>query len=80
MDLIVKRFKNINTVDLSVDGINLMVGGNNSGKCSVLQAIQFGISVAQTVAMQGGIWNADCLSTSIGQSDLVKVDNLCPPP
>lgn len=49
----------------------MLVGGNNAGKSSVLQAIQFGVSVAQTSAMQGGTWSDDRLATSIGQSDLV---------
>lgn len=71
MELIIERFKNINAVSVAVNGITLLVGGNNSGKSSVLQAIQFGISVAQTSALQAGDWSEGRLSTSIGQSDLV---------
>jgi hypothetical protein len=70
MDVRVERFKNIQSVALSIDGILLLVGGNNSGKSSVLQAIQFGASVAQTSALQAD-WTANRLSTSIGQGDLV---------
>lgn len=70
MEICVERFKNIQSVTLSVDGILLLVGGNNSGKSSVLQAIQFGTSVAQTSALQAD-WTGNRLSTSIGQSDLV---------
>lgn len=71
MDIVVERFKNIERVELDASGLSLLVGGNNAGKSSVLQAIQFGISVAQTSAIQGGVWIDDRLSTSIGQSDLV---------
>lgn len=67
----IERFKNLASVDLELSGLTLLVGGNNAGKSSVLQAIQFGVSVAQTSAMQGGIWADDRLATSIGQSDLV---------
>jgi AAA15 family ATPase/GTPase len=71
MNFTVQRFKNIEQVQLSVEGIDLLVGGNNAGKSSILQALQFGVSAAQTAAIQGGTWDGDRLSTSIGQSDLV---------
>ncbi len=71
MEIVVERFKNIERIELDVSGLSLLVGGNNAGKSSVLQAIQFGISVAQTSLFQGGAWMDDRLSTSIGQSDLV---------
>ncbi|QBK04648.1 ATPase [Hylemonella gracilis] len=71
MDFTIERFKNIEQVQLSVDGIDLLVGGNNAGKSSILQALQFGVSAAQTAAIQGGAWVGNRLSTSIGQSDLV---------
>ncbi len=71
MNVIIERFKNLESVELFIDGICLLVGGNNAGKSSVLQAIQFGVSVAQTSAIQGGTWSDNRLSTSIGQSDLV---------
>lgn len=71
MEVVIERFKNIDTINLSANGITLLVGGNNSGKSSVLQAIQFGVSVAQTSALQAGAWADGRLSTSIGQSDLV---------
>ena len=71
MEFLIERFKNIDTFHLPANGITLLVGGNNAGKSSVLQAIQFGISVAQTSALQTGAWSQGRLSTSIGQSDLV---------
>jgi predicted ATPase len=71
MEFTIKRFKNIEQIQLSVEGIDLLVGGNNAGKSSILQALQFGVSAAQTASIQGGAWNGDRLSTSIGQSDLV---------
>lgn len=72
MEFTIERFKNIERVNLIAGDINLIVGGNNAGKSSILQALQFGVSAAQTAHMQGGIWKQqDRLSTSIGQSDLV---------
>ncbi len=71
MEVVIERFKNLASIELSVNGISLLVGGNNAGKSSVLQAIQFGTSVAQTSELQGGAWVQERLSTSIGQSDFV---------
>lgn len=71
MEFTVERFKNIERINFAADDINLLVGGNNAGKSSILQALQFGVSAAQTSLIQGGIWKQDRLSTSIGQSDLV---------
>lgn len=71
MQVKIERFKNLTELELDISGLTLLVGGNNAGKSSVLQAIQFGASVAQTSAMQGGIWSHGRVSTSIGQTDLV---------
>ena len=72
MEITIQRFKNIESVTIPAKGIVLLVGGNNSGKSSVLQAIQFGISVAQTTKMQSTTWGADDrLPTSLAPSDLV---------
>lgn len=71
MQVRIERFKNLQNIDIEVDGLTLLVGGNNSGKSSTLQAIQFGVATAQTSLMQGGFWIGNRLPTSIGQSDLV---------
>jgi len=71
MHVLIERFKSLQNIPLELDGLTLLVGGNNAGKSSVLQAIQFGVSVAQTSSMQGGGWNGGRLATSIGQNDLV---------
>ena len=74
MKIIIERFKNIERIELETSDtsrIAMLVGGNNAGKSSILQAIQFGVSVAQTSKIQHGTWYRDRLSTSIGQNDLV---------
>jgi hypothetical protein len=71
MEIKIERFKNLTELELDITGLTLLVGGNNAGKSSVLQAIQFGASAAQTSAMQGGVWSNGRISTSIGQTDLV---------
>ena len=44
----IERFKSIQHVELNLGRVNVLVGANNSGKSSILQAIQFATSVAQT--------------------------------
>lgn len=45
----IENFKSIENMDVPLDRINILVGGNNSGKTSILQAIQFGCSITQTL-------------------------------
>jgi AAA15 family ATPase/GTPase len=71
MKVLIERFKNIEKIEVDVSSLTLLVGGNNAGKSSVLQAIQFGISAAQTADVQGGLWKGSRLSTSISQADLL---------
>jgi len=47
------KFKKINTVELDISPINVLVGGNNSGKSSVLQGIHFFICTAIARNEQG---------------------------
>ncbi len=47
----IERFKSIQHVELNLGKVNVLVGANNSGKSSILQAIQFATSVAQTSQM-----------------------------
>ena len=44
----IKRFKSLEDVTLKLERINVFVGTNNAGKSSILQAIQFATSIAQT--------------------------------
>ena len=44
----IDRFKSLQHVELNLGKVNVLVGANNSGKSSILQAIQFATSVAQT--------------------------------
>lgn len=67
----IKRFKNIENLEINSDRIHLLVGANNSGKSSILQAIQFAVSVAQTTSYELSRWNNDRLPTSITPAQLI---------
>jgi len=67
----VKRFKNIETVDMELARLNVLIGSNNAGKSSILQALQFCVSVAQTTSLENARWQDERLSTSLSPTQLV---------
>lgn len=50
--LILERYKRIESAELNIADVNVIVGGNNSGKSSVLQGIHFAITVSATSRQQ----------------------------
>lgn len=70
----IERFKSISSATLDLSKINVLVGTNNAGKSSVLQALQFATSVAQTAKTysqnvkfdKNGVW-----ATSVYPDQLV---------
>ena len=52
--VVVRRFKSLSEVTVELDAMTCLIGPNNSGKSSVLQAIQFGVSVVQSLALDAG--------------------------
>jgi AAA15 family ATPase/GTPase len=45
----IQRFKNLGDTSFNLRDLNVIVGGNNSGKSSILQAIHFAIAVVQSL-------------------------------
>lgn len=48
----IERFKNIEKIEIPLDNITVLVGANNSGKSSILQSLQFAVSIAQTTSLE----------------------------
>ena len=46
-----QRFKRINDAAMDLKGVNVLVGGNNSGKSSIIQGLHFGVGMLQTIAL-----------------------------
>jgi len=67
------RFKSLEDVTLNLgDRLTVLVGPNNAGKSSLLQAIQFAVSVVQSVNLDGsGRWSGDTLSGTLAADQLV---------
>ncbi|MET4628417.1 ABC-type cobalamin/Fe3+-siderophores transport system ATPase subunit [Bradyrhizobium sp. I1.8.5] len=71
--VVVRRFKLIGSVEIPLDDVTLLIGANNSGKSSVLQAIHFGVSIAQTARLvgEGVAWRQDTFELSYNPSQLL---------
>lgn len=67
----IERFKNIDEIEVPLEGINLLIGSNNAGKSSIQQAIQFSVSIAQSTAQQNARWNNDRCPTSLSSESLI---------
>lgn len=69
----IRRFKSIATVEIPLDEVTLLIGANNSGKSTVLQAIHFAVSIAQTTALIGEnlAWQNDRFQLSFNPSQLL---------
>lgn len=67
-----ERFKNIDELEVPLEGLTVLIGSNNAGKSTIQQGIQFSVSVAQTTKYQNARWTNDgrC-PTSISSEDLL---------
>lgn len=71
--LAVRRFKQLKEFELELPDTTVLIGANNSGKSSALQALHFAVSVAQTAKLVGeGVkWGADKFELSFNPSQLL---------
>lgn len=69
----IRRFKQLEDIPIALQDITVLIGANNSGKSSVLQAIHFAVSVAQTAKMvgEGVAWANDMFQLSFNPSQLI---------
>lgn len=70
----INRFKFIESATLDLEKINVLVGANNAGKSSILQALQFTTSVAQTAKLysqNGKFDNKGVWATSVFPNQLI---------
>jgi AAA ATPase domain len=69
----IRRFKRIEQIEIPLDVVTLLIGANNSGKSSILQAIHFAVSIAQTARLvgEGVAWRQDKFELSFNPSQLL---------
>ena len=51
MKIHINKFKQLDAIEVELENITLLIGGNNAGKSSIIQAIQFSISIAQATSL-----------------------------
>ncbi|MDU2239740.1 MAG: ATP-binding protein [Paenibacillus sp.] len=70
--IVIERFKHLDNINIELEKMNLFVGSNNAGKSSILQAVQFAISAAQTTTLEPNTrWIGEALNTSVAPNQLV---------
>ncbi|MFO0642578.1 MAG: AAA family ATPase [Polyangiaceae bacterium] len=69
----VRRFKRIQDVTVPLADVTILIGANNSGKSSVLQALHFAVSIAQSAKIvgEGVSWRNDAFELSFNPSQLL---------
>jgi len=69
----IQRFKNLTGLKLDLGRVTALVGSNNAGKSSILQALQFSTSVAQSLKLDGvARWKYDgTISGTLAAEQLV---------
>jgi len=68
----IRRFKALRELTFDLEAATVFVGGNNSGKSSILQALHFAISVAQSAKLvRGGVWRGDTYDITFRPEQLI---------
>lgn len=69
----IRRFKRLEAVQVSLDDSTLLIGANNSGKSSILQAIHFAVSISQSARLigEGLAWRNDAFELSFNPAQLI---------
>lgn len=69
----IRRFKRLQEVTVSLGEVTLLIGANNSGKSSVLQALHFAVAIAQSARLvgEGVSWANDRFELSLNPAQLL---------
>lgn len=69
----IRRFKRLESVEITLGDTTLLIGANNSGKSSILQAIHFAVSIAQSARLvgEGVSWRNDAFELSFNPAQLI---------
>lgn len=68
----IRRFKQLLDITVPLSQLTVLVGANNSGKSSVLQAVHFAVSLSQSAKLAGGVnWRNDQYELSLNPAQLL---------
>ncbi|WP_162841465.1 ATP-dependent nuclease [Salaquimonas pukyongi] len=74
----IQRFKSIENVDFNLGELTVFVGGNNSGKTTIIQAIHFAFTLFQSLQISNKWPSRNQRSTTISPEELIYVPSLDP--
>lgn len=69
----VERFKRLESVNFDVAGVNILVGGNNSGKSTIIQAIHFAFTLFQSLTISNKWPAKEKTSLTISPTELIYI-------
>lgn len=69
----VERFKRLEDINFDADEINILIGGNNSGKSTIIQAIHFAFTLLQSLTISNKWPAAAKKSSTISPSELIYI-------
>ncbi|WP_296226680.1 AAA family ATPase [Ralstonia sp. UBA689] len=71
--VVIRRFKRLEEIELPISDVTLLIGANNAGKSSVLQAIHFAVAIAQSARLigEGVAWQKDAFELSFNPAQLL---------
>ena len=69
----IRRFKRLQELTLDLGDVTLLIGANNSGKSSILQALHFAVSISQSARLvgEGVAWARDTFELSFNPAQLI---------
>jgi AAA15 family ATPase/GTPase len=69
----IERFRRLTHVNFAVGDVNILVGGNNSGKSTIIQAVHFAFTLFQSLAISSK-WPVKNKKTStVSPSELIYI-------
>ena len=73
VSIVIRRFKRLEEIELALADVTLLIGANNAGKSSILQAIHFAVSIAQSARLigEGVAWQRDSFELSFNPAQLL---------
>lgn len=69
----IERFKRLANVDFDVGDINVLIGGNNSGKSTIIQAVHFAFTLLQSLNISEKWPAAKKKSSTVSPSELIYI-------
>jgi Fe-S cluster assembly ATPase SufC len=72
-EISLQRFKRIERVDFAVEDVNILIGANNSGKSTVIQAVHFAFTILQSLGISNKWPVQSTRSSTISPEELIYV-------